>query len=52
MSLPRFLAVLFPLFMWLAIACEERRLTPYAASASAVGLGWFVAEFAAWRFVA
>ena len=25
MSLPRFVAVLFPLFMWLAIVCEERR---------------------------
>ena len=27
MSLPRFVAVLFPLFMWLAIVCEERRNT-------------------------
>jgi hypothetical protein len=24
MSLPRFVAVLFPLFMWLAIECDER----------------------------
>ena len=27
MSLPRFLAVLFPVFMWLALVCEERRAT-------------------------
>ena len=25
MSLPRFIAVLFPIFMWLALVCEERR---------------------------
>ena len=25
MSLPRFVAVLFPIFMWLALAGEERR---------------------------
>ena len=26
-ALPRFVAVLFPIFMWLAIVCEERRIT-------------------------
>ncbi len=31
MSLPRFLAVLFPVFMWLAVVCEERRLTEASA---------------------
>ncbi len=51
MSLPRFLAVLFPVFMWLAVVCEERRWTPWAAAASAVGLGWFVSQFATWHFV-
>ena len=51
MSLPRFLAVLFPIFMWLAIVCEERRGTPWVAAASAVGLGWFVSQFATWQFV-
>src|SRR4029079_8185692 len=25
MSLPRFVSVLFPIFMWLAIVCEEQR---------------------------
>jgi hypothetical protein len=46
LSLPRFVAVLFPLFMWLAMACEERRLTDRALIASAILLGLFTAEFA------
>src|ERR687895_913384 len=32
MSLPRFLAVLFPIFMWLAVWSEERRLTARVAA--------------------
>jgi len=52
MSLPRFLAVLFPIFMWLAIVCEERRLTERAIAISAVGLGLFSATFASWHWVA
>jgi hypothetical protein len=52
MSLPRFLAVLFPLFMWLALVCERRRWSMQVASASAVGLGLFSAQFAAWQWVA
>jgi hypothetical protein len=52
MSLPRFLAVLFPIFMWLAVVTEERRITPQAAAASAVGLGLFTAEFATWHWIA
>jgi mannosyltransferase PIG-V len=52
MSLPRFLSVLFPLFMWLALVCEERRITDRAAAASAVGLGWFVTQFATWHWIA
>ena len=51
MSLPRFVAVLFPLFMWLALACEERRLTAPVAVVSALGLGYFTVEFASWRFI-
>ena len=31
MSLPRFLLVLFPIFMWLAVVCEERRTTDRVA---------------------
>jgi hypothetical protein len=52
MSLPRFVAVLFPIFMWLALWADERRATPAVAAVSAVGLGLLTAEFAAWRFVA
>jgi hypothetical protein len=52
MSLPRFLAVLFPIFMWLAIVCEERRATERAVAFSAIGLGLFTAQFATWHFIA
>ena len=51
MSLPRFLAVLFPIFMWLALVTEERRITPQVAAASAVGLGLFTAQFASWHWI-
>ncbi|MGE5636034.1 MAG: mannosyltransferase family protein [Nocardioidaceae bacterium] len=52
MSLPRFLAVLFPIFMWLALVCEERDWTASTAGAFAAGLGLFAAQFATWHFVA
>lgn len=52
MSLPRFVAVLFPIFMWLGAACEERRMTDRVAIASAVVLGLFVTQFATWQWVA
>jgi hypothetical protein len=52
MSLPRFMAVLFPIFMWLALVCEERRWTPAAAALFAMGLGLFTTQFAVWQFVA
>ena len=52
MSLPRFLAVLFPVFMWLAVVCEERRLTQPALVVSAIGLGLFTTQFATWHFIA
>jgi hypothetical protein len=51
MSLPRFLAVLFPIFMWLALVTEERRITPQVVAASAVGLGLFTAQFATWHWI-
>jgi len=51
MSLPRFLAVLFPLFMWLALVCEERGLTLRVGAASAVGLGMFTTQFASWEWI-
>ncbi|HEV2723018.1 MAG TPA: mannosyltransferase family protein [Thermoleophilaceae bacterium] len=52
MSLPRFLAVLFPIFMWLALFCEERRITGHATALSAVVLCLFVSQFAGWYWVA
>jgi hypothetical protein len=52
MSLPRFLAVLFPIFMWLALVCEDRGLTDRAAAASAIGLGLFTAQYATWHWIA
>jgi len=52
MSLPRFLAVLFPVFIWLAIVGEERRITEPMAAASALGLGLFSATFASWHWIA
>src|SRR5688500_13236889 len=51
MSLPRFVAVLFPIFMWLAAVCEERRVTDLVAAASAVGLGLFTAQYASWHWI-
>jgi hypothetical protein len=52
MSLPRFVVVLFPIFMWLALVCEERGITDRVAAAFGVGLGLFVTQFAGWYFVA
>jgi mannosyltransferase PIG-V len=52
MSLPRFVAVLFPLFMWLALWCERRRATDWVAAAFAAGLVLFTEQFATWLFVA
>jgi hypothetical protein len=51
MSLPRFLSVLFPIFMWLGLVCEERRITDRVAAVSAVGLGLFTAQFATWHWI-
>jgi hypothetical protein len=51
MSLPRFIAVLFPIFMWLALWCEERRATDRVTALSAVGLGLFTAQFATWHWI-
>jgi hypothetical protein len=52
MSLPRFVAVLFPIFMWLAVVCDERRSTELVAGACAVGLGLFTAQYASWHWIA
>ncbi|HEU0023150.1 MAG TPA: hypothetical protein VFQ12_00870, partial [Thermoleophilaceae bacterium] len=51
MSLPRFVAILFPLFMWLAIVCDERRNTDLVAAGFAIGLGLFTAQYASWHWI-
>ena len=51
MSLPRFVAVLFPLFIWLAVVARGARWTTPVTSAFAVGLGLFTAQFAAWEWI-
>jgi mannosyltransferase PIG-V len=51
MSLPRFVSVLFPVFMWLAVVCEERRVTDLVVAGSAVGLGLFTAQYASWHWI-
>jgi len=53
MSLPRFLVVLFPLSMWLAVwlAAHPRAQRP-ALAVSALLMAFFVAQFATWHWVA
>ena len=54
MSLPRFLLVLFPLFMWLGLvgARGGARRGPRGPRAERVGLAAFTAQFATWHLVA
>jgi hypothetical protein len=52
MSLPRFLAVLFPLHLWAAAWAQERGHLPALLAGGAVLLGLFTAQFAIWSFVA
>jgi hypothetical protein len=52
MSLPRFLGVLFPLFMWLALVCRTPRRRAFVLAALALGLGVFTARYATWHWVA
>jgi len=48
MSFPRFLAVLFPLHMWLAIHTADRRRFVAVLIAFAAMLGFLTAKFATW----
>jgi hypothetical protein len=53
MSLPRFLAVLFPLSIWLAAWLAARpRMQRGALLVSALLMAFFVAQFATWHWVA
>ena len=51
-SAPRFVAVLFPIFFWLATLCERRRLTNTVTAMFAAGMAAFVVQFTLWSFVA
>ncbi|HEV7363787.1 MAG TPA: mannosyltransferase family protein [Solirubrobacteraceae bacterium] len=52
MSFPRFLAVLFPLHLWLALVVRRRGWRRPVVAASAVMLAIASAQFAAWEWVA
>jgi hypothetical protein len=54
MSLSRFLLVLFPLNMWLAVALSSRPhiLTRTVLVLSALAMAFFVGEFSTWHWVA
>jgi hypothetical protein len=54
MSLPRFLLVLFPLNMWLAVRLAERPpvLTRVVLVVSGLAMMFFVGEFSTWHWVA
>jgi hypothetical protein len=49
LSLPRFVTVLFPLFMCLAAVSVRRRATEPVIATSAVLAGLFTAQFATWQ---
>jgi Mannosyltransferase (PIG-V) len=51
-SSSRFIAVLFPIFLWLAVVCERRRITTTVIALFATGMAVLTAEFALWSFVA
>jgi len=52
MSLPRFVAVLFPIFMWLGAVTARRGSVDRVAVVFAVLLGLFVTQYATWQWVA
>jgi hypothetical protein len=51
-SLPRYLVVVFPLFMWLAIVCDRRAVRIPVLAGSIGGLGVLTAQFASWHWIA
>jgi hypothetical protein len=50
-SFPRYMMVLFPLFIWAATELERRRWTAYALAGSGLMLGYCTAMFATWRLI-
>jgi Mannosyltransferase (PIG-V) len=51
-SSPRFIAVLFPIFLWLAIVCERREATATVVALFATGMAIFTGLFSLWSFIA
>jgi hypothetical protein len=51
-SASRFIAVLFPIFFWLAVVCERREITTPVVALFAAGMAAFATAFALWSFVA
>ena len=51
-STPRFIAVLFPCFLWLALVLRDRRWYLLVTVAFALGLAYVSARFSAWYWVA
>jgi hypothetical protein len=52
LSSSRFIAVLFPIFLWLAIVCERRQSTTTVVALFASGMAVLAALFSLWSFVA
>ena len=51
-STPRFIAVLFPLFLWLGLVLRNRRWYLFVCVVFALGLAYCSARFSAWYWVA
>jgi Mannosyltransferase (PIG-V) len=51
-SLPRYVAGIFPLQIWLAVWAQDRRRVAIVVGASALALAMFESQFATWRWVA
>jgi Mannosyltransferase (PIG-V) len=51
-SSTRFVAVLFPLFLWLAVVCERRGATTAVTAVFAAGMAVLTVQFTLWYFVA
>ena len=51
-SSPRYILIVFPLFMWLGALLEDRRAFAAVTTLFAIGLAYCSALFATWHFVA
>jgi hypothetical protein len=51
-SSPRFIAVLFPIFIWMAVVCERRGWTTNVLVLSAVAMAILTAQYSLGTFVA